>query len=403
MTTNTIDFANATQHTVTEKYKVDVHKGELNGAVSSQWYCRPDDQRFTTLQSLYDMVKGRSDRSYASVVDAKNIRVNASFDEPDNLTLDVIDMQKTVEPNHWSFGQVCSLLQVPAAYLRKLPAPITGINMQHALDNFRSEKMKVFATDQGNTIELRAMTGTEYGRVHDHEIVRAVMNVIEDGGTKWKVPGVIEWGIGYYNPFVDVTKATTTLFASDRDIFLFMVDDTHPIEIGKLPNGDPDLLFRGFYCWNSEVGDKKCGIATMYIRAVCQNRNLWGVEGFKEMSFRHSKYAPERFFREAMPALNSFSNANTQRLLAGVNEAKKLVVADTPEEQEAFLLKRSFSRSAVKDIIGRVTREEGHPPKSIWDFVQGLTSKARDITHQDERIALEKEAGKLLNAVSIPA
>jgi len=56
-----------------------------------------------------------------------------------------------------------------------------------------------------------------------------------------------------HNPFVEVTKDTTTLYASDRDVFLFLVDDTHPIEAGKLPNGDPDLYFRGFYCWNSEV------------------------------------------------------------------------------------------------------------------------------------------------------
>jgi hypothetical protein len=39
---------------------------------------------------------------------------------------------------------------------------------------------------------------------------------------------------------------TTTLYASDRDVFLFLVDDTHPIEAGRLPNGDPDLYFRGF-------------------------------------------------------------------------------------------------------------------------------------------------------------
>lgn len=49
-----------------------------------------------------------------------------------------------------------------------------------------------------------------------------------------------------HNPHVDITKETTTLYASDRDVFLFLVDDTHPIEAGRLPNGDPDLFFRGF-------------------------------------------------------------------------------------------------------------------------------------------------------------
>src|SRR3546814_5209570 len=80
-----------------------------------------------------------------------------------------------------------------------------------------------------------------------------------------------------------------------------LVDDTHPIEAGKLPNGEPDLFFRGFYCWNSEVGSKTLGIATFYLRAVCMNRNLWGVENFEEISIRHSKFAANRFAHEAAP------------------------------------------------------------------------------------------------------
>ncbi len=87
----------------------------------------------------------------------------------------------------------------------------------------------------------------------------------------WKVPGVLDWSSMTHNPYVDVTKETTTLYASDRDVFLFLVDDTHPIEAGRLSNGDPDLFFRGFYCWNSEVGSKTLGIASFYLRTVCAN------------------------------------------------------------------------------------------------------------------------------------
>ena len=94
---------------------------------------------------------------------------------------------------------------------------------------------------------------------------------------------------------MDVTKDTTTLYASDRDVFLFLVDDTNPIEAGRLPDGSPDLYFRGFYCWNSEVGSKTLGIASFYLRAVCMNRNLWGVENFEEITIRHSKFAAPAF------------------------------------------------------------------------------------------------------------
>lgn len=98
-----------------------------------------------------------------------------------------------------------------------------------------------------------------------------------------------------------------TLYAFDRDVFLFLVDDAHPIEAGRLPNGDPDLYFRGFYYWNSEVGSKTLGMASFYLRAVCMNRNIWGAEGFEEISIHHSKFASHRFAHQAAAALEQFA------------------------------------------------------------------------------------------------
>ncbi len=53
----------------------------------------------------------------------------------------------------------------------------------------------------------------------------------------------------------------------------------------------------------AEDEDATLGIASFYLRAVCQNRNLWGVEDFEEITIRHSKYAASRFAHEAAPAL----------------------------------------------------------------------------------------------------
>ena len=160
-------------------------------------------------------------------------------------------------PTHWSFGQLCSLVGAPSSYLRQLPAPLAGINLQHGLLSHRAELVKTLEADDGR-VELRAVTGPDYGRIWDHELVAAVMKIAGNGtgDTRWKVPGVLDWATMTHNPFVDVTKDTTTLYASDRDVFLFLVDDTNPIEAGRLPDGSPDLYFRGFYCWNSEVGSE---------------------------------------------------------------------------------------------------------------------------------------------------
>lgn len=381
--------------------------GRLVSRVSSEWFSRPDDERFTSLADLYAHTKKSADESRSTLLDVRGINVNASRENPDRLTLAFADdtrggqVQTDIAPTHWSFSQLASLLGVPAGYMRKLPAPIAGINLQYALANFREEMIKAYIRQNGRT-ELRAATGPTYGRIHDHELVAAVQALAGDGRgeTRWKIPGVLDWSTMRYDPFAPVTKESTTLFASDRDVFLFLVDDTHPIEIGKLANGEPDVVFRGFYAWNSEVGSKTIGLAAFYMRAACQNRNLWGVEGFREFTFKHSSGAPSRFARETMPALESFSNQGTSALLAGVNAAKSAIVAKTDDERGEFLARQGFSKPQAKTIIDSVLGEEGKAPESVWDFVQGITATARKEGHQDERIELERKAGKLLDKVA---
>ena len=299
-------------------YKVDVNRGERVGRVSSEWFSRPADERYLSLSELYCAVRGRSDRSRTRTAESAAIRVEASREAPDRLTLALPGAEAPVAPTHWSFGQLASLIGAPASYLRQLPAPLAGINLQHGLLTHRAEQVKTLEVEDGR-VELRAVTGPDYGRIYDHELVDAVRRIAGNGtgDTRWKVPGVLDWSTGIYNPRVDITKDTTTLYASDRDVFLFLVDDLNPIEAGRLPDGSPDLFFRGFYCWNSEVGAKTLGIASFYLRAVCQNRNLWGVEDFEEITIRHSKYAASRFAQQAAPALERFANSSPSNVPAG--------------------------------------------------------------------------------------
>ena len=347
-------------------YKVDVSRGERNGRVSSEWFNRPDDERYLSLDDLWASVKARSERSRSRIVGTARIHVEASRDNAEKLQLILPKADAPVAPTHWAFGQLASIVGAPASYLRQLPAPLAGINLQYGLSNHRAEQIKTFETEDGRT-ELRAVTGPDYGRIHDHELVEAVQRIAGNGtgDTRWKVPGTLDLSTGVYNPDVDITRDTTTLYASDRDVFLFLVDDHNPIEAGRLPDGSPDLYFRGFYCWNSEVGAKTLGIASFYLRAVCQNRNLWGVEDFQEITIRHSKYAASRFAQEAAPALTRFANSSPMGFVNGVKAARQQIVARNDEDRDSFLRKRGFSKSDTAKIIDTVLVEEGHPPESI--------------------------------------
>lgn len=381
-------------------YKVDVSRGERNGRVSSEWFNRPDDERFLSLDDLWASVKGRSERSRTRIVDSAAIRVEARREDGERLHLALPGAGDVAAPTHWAFGQLAGIVGAPAAYLRQLPAPLAAINLQYGLSTHRAEQIKTLETTDGRT-ELRAVTGPDYGRIHDHELVEAVQRISGNGtgDTRWKVPGTLDWSTGIYHPDVDITRDTTTLYASDRDVFLFLVDDYNPIEAGKLGDGSPDLFFRGFYTWNSEVGAKTLGIASFYLRAVCQNRNIWGAEDFQEIIIRHSKYAAARFAQEAAPALTRFANSSPQGFINGIKAARAQVVARTDEERAEFLRKRGFSKAETSRIIGTVLKEEGHPPESVFDFVQGITRLAREKTQQDVRLDLEGKAKKLLDRV----
>ncbi|MCK1539832.1 DUF932 domain-containing protein [Bradyrhizobium sp. 171] len=378
-------------------FRVDVSRGQRVGRVSSEWFSRPDDERYLNLPNLYDAVRGRAERAQARTVESRAIRVEANSNNSERLALAVPGRDEPAAPTHWSFGQLCTLVGAPTSYLRQLPAALSGINLQHGLLSHRAELVKTLEGDNGR-VELRAVTGPDYGRIWDHELVAAVMKIAGNGtgDTRWKVPGVLDWSTMTHNPFVDVTKDTTTLYASDRDVFLFLVDDTNPIEAGRLPDGSPDLYFRGFYCWNSEVGSKTLGIASFYLRAVCMNRNLWGVENFEEITIRHSKFAAQRFAHEAAPALTSFANSSPAPFVAVIKAARERIVARTDEDRDSFLRKGGFSKSETAKIIETVLGEENRKPESIFDFVQGITAFARGKAHQDTRLELEGKAKRLM-------
>src|SRR5215475_11211664 len=68
-------------------YKVDVSRGQRIGRVSSEWFSRPADERYLSLSELFGAVRGRAARSRTRIADSTAIRVEASRDDTERLTL----------------------------------------------------------------------------------------------------------------------------------------------------------------------------------------------------------------------------------------------------------------------------------------------------------------------------
>jgi hypothetical protein len=91
--------------------------------------------------------------------------------------------------------------------------PNARINPQYGLTSHRAEQVKTLEIEDGR-VELRAVTGPDYGRIYDHELVAAIAGN-GTGDTRCKLPGVLDWSTGIYNPRVNITEDTTTLYASE--------------------------------------------------------------------------------------------------------------------------------------------------------------------------------------------
>jgi hypothetical protein len=72
---------------VSHGYNVDITRGERVGRVSSEWFSRPDDERYLSLSELYAAVRSRADRATARTAESRAIRVEASRDDAERLAL----------------------------------------------------------------------------------------------------------------------------------------------------------------------------------------------------------------------------------------------------------------------------------------------------------------------------
>jgi hypothetical protein len=240
--------------------------------------------------------------------------------------------------------------------------------------------------------DLRAATGPRYGRIWNSDVVSALTRHVGDGVTgDFRVPG--EFGKA-----VEITKDNTTLFAGDRDCFIFLADESRRIEIDDRRDGKPGSLARGFFVWNSEEGARTFGIATFLFDFVCSNRIVWGAKEYKEIKIRHSALAPDRFMQEIAPALRSYTESSDRNLIETITAAKGARIGDGDDVRE-FLSKR-FGPRRVQSILAAHELEEGRPVATLWDAVTGATAVARSIPYQDDRVEFEREAGKILDLVA---
>jgi hypothetical protein len=359
-------------------------------SANEQWRSRPQDERFTSLTDLQAQAQHVMDHSAARVVASKS------------LTADILNGKLVLRgpsgnaavPTNWAFGQLAARAGASGAvrYLRDLPNELVVDCLNYGLHVSQPvEDVGVLLYQNGGPAELHAVTGPNYGRIWNARLASALVEAFGDGRTgTFRVPG--EFG-----KQVEITKDNTTLYASDRDMVVFLADEDKSTEVPNRRDGKTGRISTGLAVGNSDVGGGSIWVAQFAFDHFCCNRIIWGLRNVEELRIRHTASAPHRFLAEVVPALQEIARSNVTLSEARIVAAQAAKIADL----DAFLKGRKFSGSQVSGIKAAYKTDESNELLdncSVWDAVVAATAYARGLQYQDARIEIERTAGKMLMA-----
>jgi hypothetical protein len=346
-----------------------------------QWAVRQPDERFPSLEALYSFTKNQKENAKEATRDSSQINLKVS---PEGA-IAINGNSPPAKLSHWAFSQLCYSMGVPAKYLRTLPVKMARDCLSHDLSKSK-QRCKMLLRENSKDCDTKphltaaAFTGPNYGRIWDVDVVQQIINVTDNSG--WRTPPS--------KPISD--SENSGLYASDRDMFIFMVNDENPVEVGNAKLG------RGFFCWNSETGAASFGLSTFLYNYVCGNHIVWGAEEVQEIRIVHKGEALDRFHKLALPRLNQFveNRAYSDTVRDTVSRAMSEPIAADLDKTIEWFKDKPFTKGEINHAWNTGIAE-GNDVTTVWGIVQGLTAHARSLPYTNWRVNLERRAGSLLN------
>jgi len=374
---------------------------------SNQWSNRPVDERFATLQELHDAVSTYRQSAVEKTVPFNTLRAEAK----DGEVLLVGKGNIPARLTHWSFGQLAQSVNAPASYLRALPASLAVQNLNHGLVKVADRSDRELLFHANGDLLARAITSEKYTRIWNSDITSRLLRLPDLG---WQVPparpaypdqpgtrkatieDVLHGARFGLSVNVGDEIAPAGLYASDHDMFVFMVNDAKRIS----EPGNPDGLARGFFISNSEVGSAAFTVTRFLYRHVCGNHIVWGAKQVSELRIKHIGNADDRAFGEITGQLREYAEDSASDDEARIKRAVSCVLGKDKDEvlDRLFGIKNLGVTRKSLDLAYDLceVREPDLNPNSAWGMAQGLTRLSQETPYADERVDADRAAGKVL-------
>ena len=388
---------------------------------SQQWATRPPDERFSSIEEMLKVCKEYYNQACEAELETSKLKVVADENEVKLFGQTGRESKLT----HWAFGQLSQRANAPAHYLRNLPAEIAAECLNYGFSRSKNshtqlELMFHQLSDEigqqplpqiqsSNPLILRAITSNKYKRIWNYEIVEELQELLDKG---WRVPPArpalsnqpgtrkataedVLRDQGFLSIKEGDLIAPAGLYASDHDMFTFLINENAQID-----DGTDGGLHRGIFFENSEVGDKALRCTTFLYRHVCGNHIVWDAEKVKTRTIRHVGKARDKF-KQIFQDLKNYENKSAYRDEQKIIKAQKKEIGKDKEETVDKLFTRfnqNISREQLEfafDYADSHSDTDGSPT-TVWGMTQGITRLSQESQFADERTKLDRAAGKVL-------
>jgi hypothetical protein len=350
-----------------------------------EWASRPPDERYASVDALYEAARARRDRTEERTIETGDFRTRALAS--DDLTVETSGRAAAL--THWSFGQLATIAGAPPNYLRTLPGSLAAEALNYGLRH-QSREHHQLLVDRDEPWTVHAITSPRYARVHHAELASRVLDLMAQHPA-WHLP------LGYKDGEFGAERVPSGAYLGDRDMFLFLVDGNRDLDD---PTDRTDAgLFRGFILRNSDVGAAALTLDLFLFRAVCSNHLIWGfqhVAGFRRRHVGASiQDAWTASLNDVHAALDADTAADRTRILRSITQE----LGPTRETVlDAVASRLDLSQKQAGEAYTLAEQYESNP-RSVWGYVQGLTRLSQRTAWQDGRFALDRAASRLLTTV----
>jgi hypothetical protein len=351
-----------------------------------EWARRPPDERFASVDALYQAARERRNRIEERDIATVDLRTEAVA--TDALALNA-GPDRIAALTNWGFEQLAAIAGGPPKYLQTLPATIASSAINHGLQRHRREQQKLFI-DGAAPWTVHAITSSRYARVHHDELATRVLDLM-DQHPAWHLP------LGYKDGEYGAEQVPSGAYLGDRDMFLFLVDGNRDLDdpTDRTQAG----LFRGFILRNSDVGAAALTLDVFLFRAVCANHLIWGFQHVAGFRRRHVGASIQDAWTTSLENVRATLDADSAFDRTVILRAVTQELGPTREAVlEAVVQRLDVSQKHAAQAYTFAEQFEANP-RSIWGYVQGLTRLSQQTPWQDGRFALDRAAGRLLTSV----